>query len=265
MEAVEWARAHGAAGEAEVVSEQPWARVTRIGDVWLKECSPVQAFEVPLTVALGSRWADRVPRVLAAEGARLLLADAGSPIAAFGDVVDAWEALLPLYAELQQGETAHAGEHLAAAVPDLRAETLPARYEAWAEREARLAPLAQRFGELCASLTRPPTVQHDDLAGPNAYARDGNVTVLDWGDTCIAHPFATMYVTLRWTAHFHGDDAAARVRAAYLDAWEGEVGDELARTLPVAAFARVLQWDRIGHAEGTQRNLEMFLETIAGT
>lgn len=267
MEALDWARAHGAPGDVEVVSEQPWARVTRIGDVWLKECAPVQAYEVPLTASLAARWPDRVPTVLAAEGSWLLLADAGSPIAAFGDMVDAWEALLPLYAELQQGEAAHAGEHLAAGVPDLRPETLPARYEVCAEREPRLAPFAERFGELCMSLSRAPTVQHDDLSGPNAYARDGNVTVLDWGDTCIAHPFATMYVALRWTAHFHGDETAARIRRAYLDAWDGDVGDELDRVLAVAAFARVLQWQRVGGDDhlGVHRNLEMFLSLIASS
>jgi len=267
MEAVEWARAHGASGDVAVVSDQPWARVTRIGDSWLKECMPVQAFEVPLAVSLMERWADRVAAVLAADAERawLLLADAGTPITAMTDVRDAWDAALPLYAELQQGETAHAEEHLAAGVFDLRPPVLVAEYAAWAERDLRLRPFVERFGELCASLTRPSTLQHDDLHDSNIYVRDGRICILDWGDACIAHPFASMYIALRVTAHFRGDDAAARVRAVYLDAWEGDVEDELDRVLPVAAFARVLQWQAIGDADGVERNLEEHLSRVASS
>ena len=36
---------------------------------------------------------------------------------AFGDRLDAWLAVLPRYAELQQRESAHVEEHLAAGVP----------------------------------------------------------------------------------------------------------------------------------------------------
>lgn len=247
------------------MSEQPWARVTRIGAAWLKECAPVQAFEVPLTAALAERWPDRVPGVLAADAGRglLLLEDAGSPLAARGDGATVWRALLPLYAELQCGEAAHTLEHLAHGVPDLRAATLPARYDLRAERDPRLAPFAGRFAELCASLTRPPTVQHDDLHEANVHVRDGALRLLDWGDTCIAHPFATMYVTLRWVAHVRGEAAAGDVRAAYLDAWDGETADELDRVLPVAALARLLQWERIGDPGAGERHLEWFLTAIA--
>src|SRR5437588_12239559 len=54
----------------EVVHDRPWSRVLRIStaedDLYLKQCAPVQAFEVPLTVALAARWPDRMPEVVAA-------------------------------------------------------------------------------------------------------------------------------------------------------------------------------------------------------
>jgi hypothetical protein len=266
MKAVEWACAHGADGEVELISDFSWARVTRIGDSWLKECKPVQAYEVPLTVSLAARWGDRLPPLLAhdAERGRLLLGDAGTPIAAFGDVLDAWLGALPLYAELQRRETEHADDHLAAGVPDLRAQTLPAHYGRWAEREPRLAPFAPRFAELCASLTRRPTVQHDDLHESNVYARDGRLVFLDWGDTCVAHPFGTMLITLRYVAHFHEVTWLPLLRAAYLEPWGSGLDEELDAALQVAAFARLLQWERIGDREPLERNLRMFLETVVG-
>lgn len=264
-DAIEWARTHGAVGDVETASEKAWARVTRVGDAWLKECAPVQRYEVALTLTLAERWPDRIAPVLAADADRgwLLLADAGTSITVFADAIDAWEAAIPLYVELQQRETPHAADFLTQGVPDLRAEALPARYEGWMEREPRLAPFAHRFAELCASLTRPPTLQHDDLHEANVFARDGRITLLDWGDTCVAHPFATMYITCRWVAHYRGDDVARRIRAAYLDAW-GADEEELERVLPVAAFARLLQWERISDTEPLQRHLEAFLETVVG-
>src|SRR5207248_5954918 len=126
----------------ELVSELPWSRLSRVpvGDdaVWFKECSAGQAFEVPLTVALGRRWPDRLPVVLGHDAARrwLLLADAGRPLRVFGrDGLDAWLLVLPRYAELQLGETGRAAEHLAAGVPDQRPERLPLAYEQLLETE----------------------------------------------------------------------------------------------------------------------------------
>jgi hypothetical protein len=269
MEAIEWAHAHGAPhDEPEVVSDRPWARVTRLGHVWLKECRPVQAYEVSLTLALAARWPDRVAAVLAADPERawLLLADAGTPLRASDDVLEAFVAALPLYAELQQGETAHAVEHLAAGVPDLRPETLPARYERWAERERRLAPFSSRFAELCDVLVqRSPTVQHDDLHTANVYGRDGRVVFLDWGDTCIAHPFATLWITFRLVRHDYDTAWLPRLRKAYLEPWGRDLDDELDAALQVAAFARLLQWERIGETDALARNLEWFLENIAAS
>jgi hypothetical protein len=68
----------------------------------------------------------------------LLLADAGTPIGVFGNLPETWLVALPLYAELQVGEAAHAREHLTHFVPDLRVATLPARYEDLLQHELPL-------------------------------------------------------------------------------------------------------------------------------
>jgi hypothetical protein len=117
----------------ETARERPWATVLRVpvcgGSVWFKACAAVQAYEPRLTGELFARWPDRVGEVLAYDARRawFLLADAGVPIEAVGNPPQAWLEALPLYAELQQGEAAHAAEHITHGVPSLPLSALPAR------------------------------------------------------------------------------------------------------------------------------------------
>jgi len=250
VDGLAWARAYGAEGAAEVVSERPWARVSRIGDgLWLKECRPVQAFEARLTAVLFERWPDRVTEVIAhdEERAWLLLRDGGTAIDAFGDAERAFAAMLPLYAELQQGEAGRADEHLAHGAPDVRVERLPAFYgELCARGDLPLAPdevahlrgFASEFERLCADLPPlPPTVQHDDLHTGNVTARDGRLRVLDWGDSSISHPFFSLVF-----AHWHGHELDA-----YLEPW-GDAAESVDLALRVGSVARLFKWIRIRDA-----------------
>ena len=248
MDAIDWARAHGATGDAVPEKDRPWARTTRIGELWLKECRPVQAFEPRLTAALCERWPDRVVEVVAhdEERGRLLTRDAGTPVGAFGNAADAWLAALPLYAELQIGEAARADEHLAHGVPDLRLERLPEEYERFFEpglpladeQRDRLRAFAPTFAELCSEL-EGATIDHGDLHIGNVYARGDRPLLTDWGDAAVAHPFFSLVVTSRWVT---GDDFE-RARDAYLEPWGGDDGTfELA--LRVGAIAHCFTWFR---------------------
>ena len=253
-------------GPIELVHERPWATVCRVpvadGAVWFKACAPVQAFEPRLTAVLAARWPDRMPRVVAWDEKRawLLLEDAGTPLQAFGDRLDAWLAILPLYAELQQGEAAHADEHLAGGVPDLRLEALPARYEQLVARDlpleseelAALRAFTPRFAALCEELAAygiPPSVQHDDLHAANVYAREGRLALLDWGDASVGHPFFSLVATM----HNEADRVPfARLRDAYLEPW-GADGGTLELALRVGWFAYAIAWlrqyDRLGRED----------------
>lgn len=83
-------------------------------------------------------------------------------------------------------------------------ETLPSRFEQSLESDLPLDPdeidrlraFAPRLPELSAELAAygvAETVQHDDLHFANLYEKDGRLRVLDWGDTSISHPFASLY------------------------------------------------------------------------
>src|SRR5207253_2301606 len=189
----------------------------------------------------------------------LLLADAGTPIGAYGNPPEAWFDVLPLYAELQRGEAERAGDHLAHGVPDLRVATLPARYEDLLGCDLplehaeirRLRDFAPRFAELCGELTVhgvPETVQHDDLHMTNVYAKDERLRVLDWGDASISHPFASLVVTFRFLEEITklppGDPWFARLRDAYLEPWGPGLADTFALATRVGSFAHALAWVR---------------------
>jgi hypothetical protein len=231
-----WIREHvQPAGAIELAHARPWGTVLRVpvagGVAWCKACAAVQTFEPRLTAALADRWPGRLPELIAHDEERgwLLLADAGEPLGIGGDPAP-WLELLPRYAELQRGETMHTDQHLSGGVPDRRLAQFPALYEQLlchasllgSEELARLRAFRQRFGELSAELDArgiPDTIQHDDLHGANVYRRDGELRILDWGDSCVSHPFRTLYVTLEHLFLPRGDPWLGRLRDAYLEPW----------------------------------------------
>jgi hypothetical protein len=248
-------------GTIETTSREPWATVLRVpvadGHVWFKACEPAWRFEARLTATLGARWPDRVVEVLAWDERRgwLLLADAGTPMSTLGNPPSAWLASLPRYAELQRGEIKHAHEHLAHDVPDLRLTTMPARYEGMLHQDLpleaddldRLDRFAPHFGQLCNELATcgiADTVQHDDLHHHNLYRSGDHLRVLDWGDSSISHPFASLVVTFRFLEEINqlppNDPWFARLRDAYLEPWGQGLADVFALALRVGTFAHAI-------------------------
>jgi hypothetical protein len=252
------------AAPVEVVHDRPWSRVLRVPtadeDLYLKQCAPVQAFEVPLTVALAARWPDRVPQVVAAdvERAWLLLRDGGVRLRESGDFATFVRAL-ELYGELQREEAERVDELLALGLPDVRLPVVAAAYEPFFEDDHGLEPgevaalraLTPRFHEFCAGLEAfglPDSIQHDDLHDGNVFVRDGRVAIFDWGDSSVAHPLWSLVKPLR-DARDRGLDPEPFC-AAYLAAWTAVEPEERLRAalrvaVPVGIFAYALQVRRL--------------------
>jgi hypothetical protein len=257
-----WIRAHvQPVGPVRVVHERPWSTVLRVplrqGAAWFKACMPMQAFEPHLSVELFARWRDLVGEIIAHDEGRawLLLADAGEPIGVFGNPPEAWLDVLPRYAELQRGETAHAHDHIAHGVPSLPIAALPGRFAELLARDLRLDPreqarlraFAPRFERLCADLASggvAPTVQHDDLHMGNVYDLSGRRRILDWGDSSISHPFFSLIATFRFLEERAGlqpgDRWFARLSDAYLEPWGASARNEFDAALRVGAFAHAI-------------------------
>ncbi|HEY3195883.1 MAG TPA: phosphotransferase [Candidatus Dormibacteraeota bacterium] len=264
--AEEWIRKHvDPAGAIETTHDRPWATVMRVpvagGVTWFKACAQVQGFEPRLTADLFARWPDRVTEVLAVDEARrwLLLGDAGIAVGERGNPPEAWLEALPAYAELQKGEAAYALDHIRHSVPDLRMAALPAGYERLLRTELplarddvkRLRDYAPRFAELCAALAAlgiQESVQHDDLHMANLYSDGGQLRVVDWGDSSIAHPFFSLVVTFQFLEevnHLAPDDPwFRRLRDTYLEPWGSGLQETFEIAIRVGWFAHAIAWTR---------------------
>jgi hypothetical protein len=226
---------------------RPWATViplpTDRGLVYFKATWPPQRHEAGTSAAL-ARWApDHVGVVVAADPRRgwLLVEDAGQrlrdTIAKDRDIRH-WHRILPRYAELQLGVAPHVKAFLGFGAPDRRAASLALQYrrlledqqlirvglkegltKAQHQRLRDLVPEVRTWGEEISIV--PDAIQHDDLHDGQVFVRDGHYRILDWGDSCVSHPFLTMSVVERSIAYtFKLEPAAreiARLRDAYLE------------------------------------------------
>ena len=257
-----WISAHVApAGPIELTHERPWSTVLRVpladGAAWFKACSSVQAFEPRLTAALHGRWPGLMPEVLGFDAQRgwLLLADAGTRIGDLGNLPEFWIELLPRYVELQRGEVAYVDDHLAHGVPDLRVATLAERYDELLAEDLPVSPAERRaltefapvFARLCGELPSDgpgDSIQHDDLHMHNVYRQGDRLRVLDWGDSSISHPFASLVTTFRFLEERNGlaadDPSMVRVRDAYLEGWGTGLTGLFDLAMRVGGFAHAI-------------------------
>ena len=98
---------------------------------------------------------------------------------------------------------------------------------------ARLEALRPDVARWCAELADAPggaSIDHNDLYPDNVFAGPPP-RAYDWGDSVVAHPFASMLVT----AGLHGRARRSRLRDAYLDGFADLAPHaELVRTLELA-------------------------------
>jgi hypothetical protein len=229
-------------GDLVLLRERPWATVwyaeTTGGRVWLKAPNAANRFEVGLYSLLERVVPDHVLAPLGVDVERgwLLLPDAGPCCT---DLRPA----LPRYAELQRALAPHVDELLALGVADMRPHVMPQRFD---EAVALIAggrevlPARERYVAWCEELAAAPgdaTIDHNDLHDRNVLASG---RFYDWGDSVVAHPFASLLVPL---------EIDPGLRDAYLDGFSDLAPHaELARIAElacrVALVARALVWHR---------------------
>ena len=261
-------------GPIATIHERSWSTVLRVptadGDLYLKQEQPLQAYEVALTVALATRWPDRVPEVVVADTDRswLLLRDGGTRVADSGRF-EVFTQALARYGELQVGEAARVEELLGFGLRDLRLPVVVDLYEPFFERDhglghdevARLLALAPRFRELCAELEElglPASIQHDDLHEWNVFERDGRVAIYDWGDSSVGFPLWS------WLKPSWSLEEPEPARAAYVAAWasfasEARLRRALELAIPTGLFPYALQVRRQYDATQAHSDYDTYL------
>jgi len=275
---------------------RPWSIVltvpTSTGACYFKTTAPDMANDAALTVLLAGEAPNLVLAPLAVDLERrwMLLPDGGPRLRdALAEDPDLghWERILPVYAELQRRVEGRETELLAAGALDRRPETMPRLFDQlldageWLmlgepdgltdDQLAQLHALRPRYADACAELEAAAigsSIQHDDLHDGNVLAGARGYRVIDWGDSGVAHPFATLLVTLRsvghafelgdWTPFGLAAPELERLRDAYLEPWSDRLSRaELIRLVRIAGWtgmlARALVWTLgMRHATDTE-------------
>lgn len=270
-------------GPIEIVHQRPWsvfARVpTNAGTVFFKAPGP-QYPEVAVTQAL-ARWRpDVTVPLLAADPARgwLLTRESGVTLRSafrYPEQIDHWVKLLPQYAELQIETIDRVPELLALGAFDRRLSALPEQYAelvedtaalrvgltpgVTAEEHRQLLEIRPAFAEMCAQLAGyglPDSLAHEEIHENNVLIDGDRYLFTDWSDSSVSHPFTTMMVTIRATAHWlklaENSAEMKRLRDAYLEPWtQFAPREKLLEAFPLALrigmVNRALSWrDGVG-------------------
>lgn len=280
-------------GQVQQPHLRPWATAlmapTTHGRFWLKATGPATTFEVGLYQLLQRVVPNQVLTPIATDTTRgwIVLPDGGPPLGdrlTGGDLVAALVAVLPQYGQLQRDLAPHAQELLALGVTDMRAATMPQRFEEALQAVGRsvrrrgsasdkamldkVAATRATFASWCAELADAPgspSLDHNDLHPWNILVADadqpGQSRFYDWGDSVVAHPFVSMLVALGYMSQHLQVSVDApeilRLRDAYLEPFSdlaphAELVAALELACRVGKVARTLTWNRTVGALGDQ-------------
>ena len=252
-----WARAtlarQGLASDGAARQLRSWnlSSVWQLPPYWLKVVPPFFAQEGPLLAAL---QAEAVPRLIAHEGGRVLLAPAPGEDRYGAPAVEC-EAMIALLVDLQSRWAARTDELLALGLTDWRAgpftralDALLPRIALPAEDGATLrrfaANLPGHFARL-ADCGLPDTLMHGDCHPGNFIGDGRQLTLLDWGDAGIGHPLLDQAAMLTPQS----SATAQRLQAHWASTWRrhrprADV-ERAARLIePLAALRRAIVYQR---------------------
>jgi RimJ/RimL family protein N-acetyltransferase len=238
-------------GRGRLAQHKVWdlSAVLRTGGVWLKStvAAPLFAPEAAVTVALAALFPAHVPRPVAADGARGLLAlpDLG-PELGWDAPVAVRAGMYAAHARLQRASVPHVAALRAAGCLDRGLPWLAGAVAEWLT-PARLArfvpaptvgrlvaavPVIAALGRELAAYGLPATLLHNDLHPGNVAA---GYLEFDWTDAAVGHPFLDLASVVL------ADDPAP-LRDAYLAEWPGDLAGAWPVTRVLAAANQVVSY-----------------------
>ncbi len=253
-DAIEWAgnylldNGYVTKGVPEPIRAMPWSKVscfsTSEGSVFLKQMAAPFALEPTLIKTLSEWDIDNVPKVIADNKALycFLMKDAGQPLRNHqkdGLQLDLFCKALKIYAHIQIKAVKQVEALLLIGIPDWRVVKLPDLYQQLINQEDVLQTdgltlpeikvlkgLQDKVSDLCELLSGykiPETIDHVDFHDNNILIKDGYLTIADWGDAVISHPFFSLASCLNSARRNHDlqetDGRYEILKNAYLDNW----------------------------------------------
>lgn len=237
-------------GPIEPVRLMLWSKVYRIlssqGYIYIKEMTAPFAIEARLINYLTEAGLHSLPHLLAYNEDLLcfMMMDAGTTLRMLlkkdyrRDIVV--QGLIAC-ADIQQQMIQSVDALLALGLPDWRLRCLPQLYnsllshETWLLNDGlsiselnNLSKLQPQFSDLCeqlASYQIPETIEHCDFQDNNLLLAGEHVTINDWADAVITHPFFSLHSFLLSARRNHGfaerSEMDNYLKNAYLQAWIG--------------------------------------------
>jgi hypothetical protein len=279
-------------GKPDQFHVRTWSTVIRVptdkGAMFFKAVWRPLRFEAGLTASLGT-WAPEsvgIPLAVDPQRGWLLLEDGGErlrEVLAKDRDIRHWHQILPHYAELQIGLASHTRRALKLGSPDRRGKALVTKYADLLWRSSLLRVglkeglTKRQESELRNLVLQIPawidelsivadTIQHDDLHDGQVFVKDGRYRILDWGDSCVSHPFYSMSVVERSVAHTlklkPGSREITRLRDLYLEPFTAFASAARLRAIyPMAIrlgwISRALSWATlIPHLSANEKRRE---------
>ena len=223
-----------------------WRLHTSTGPVWLKEVPAFFAHEPAVLRWLADNGhADRVPRVVAGDGGRMVLEHVpGEDL--YGAGLDVRDAIGQEMHRVQVDASTEVDHLLHIGLPDRRPSALaPLLTRVATSAGTATTGLDTLLADLPARLARvqecglPDTLVHGDLHPGNVRGDGADpVVIIDWGDSVVGHP---AFDILRLTEDLT-PDAAGALLDAWARRWQADVpGSDPRRAVelmrPVAALA----------------------------
>jgi Phosphotransferase enzyme family len=235
-----WARrVLGGVGTATQLRTWNLSAIWRLDTVWLKEVPWFFAHEPAVLGWLGTHLPALAPRLLGADGGRMLLEDIPGTDR-YDAGLDERLAMLDLLLSVHVTAAGQVEDLLAMGVPDRRAGAfVPAAravVDQWAHRlppaqQVSLSRLVDQLPERFAALAAcgiPDTLVHGDFHSGNVRSDGVHQVILDWGDSTVGHPAADV-LTL---AHRAPPEQRTALYARWCDNWR--------RALPASRPERAL-------------------------
>lgn len=254
-------------GTVEAVRLMLWSKVYRIltseGYIYIKQMTTPFAIEAKLIHYLAGREQPALPTLIAYNEALLcfMMLDSGTTLRTilkqYYDIDIVTQGLVT-YANIQQEMSQSLEALLALGVPDWRLQCLPRHYhallshEAWLLNDGLTAPelddlknTHSQFVEICeqlASYKIPETIEHCDFQDNNILLQQEFVTINDWADAVIAHPFFSLHSFLQSARRNHGFAENSTIdnalKNAYLHTWIDFESDQ--RLLEIYDLTKIL-------------------------